>query len=369
MMSVLFLAPLPEPVTGHSLASQIFHAELIKHFKVEVVNLNKSEFKPGITSVQRVREVVGMLWRIWRRRNRYDTIYFTVSQSRAGNVKDLVVFLMCHRRLRTMAVHLHGGAGMMRLMSTKRSILRSLNRFFVQRLGAAIVLGPSQRKIYVGTLPDDRIHTVPNCAQDYLFADRESISRKFEHVVPLRILFLSNLLPGKGYVELVEAFRALDEPARSLLEIDFAGGFESEAHKANFLRSLEGHPQLHYHGTVRENAKKELFARAHVFCLPTYYPYEGQPMSILEAYASGCAVITTDHGGILDIFSDGVNGYCVARQSAPDLTRAIERAISAPARLRTMALANFDRATADHRAERYTSDLVGIMYKLHAHAA
>ena len=43
--------------------------------------------------------------------------------------------------------------------------------------------------------------------------------------------------------------------------------------------------------------------------MPTYYSNEGQPISILEAYVNGCAVITTENtGGIKDIFKDSVNG-------------------------------------------------------------
>jgi glycosyltransferase involved in cell wall biosynthesis len=63
-----------------------------------------------------------------------------------------------------------------------------------------------------------------------------------------------------------------------------------------------------YHGDssaciiVDGPGKKNLFSEAHIFCLPTYYPYEGQPIAILEAFASGCVVITTNHSGISDFF-------------------------------------------------------------------
>ena len=45
-----------------------------------------------------------------------------------------------------------------------------------------------------------------------------------------------------------------------------------------------------------------------MFCLPTWLKFEGQPISIIEAYASGCIVVTTANGGINDIFNDNVNG-------------------------------------------------------------
>ncbi|ELV8575558.1 glycosyltransferase family 4 protein, partial [Vibrio vulnificus] len=48
------------------------------------------------------------------------------------------------------------------------------------------------------------------------------------------------------------------------------------------------------------------FRDADIFILPSYN--EGQPISILEAYISSCYVVTTDVGGIKDIFQDQLNG-------------------------------------------------------------
>ena len=44
--------------------------------------------------------------------------------------------------------------------------------------------------------------------------------------------------------------------------------------------------------------KYDLLSRCHVFVLPTQYPVEAQPLALLEAMASGCAIVTT---GIAEI--------------------------------------------------------------------
>lgn len=54
--------------------------------------------------------------------------------------------------------------------------------------------------------------------------------------------------------------------------------------------------------------KRELLKKCYLFALPTRYPNEGQPISILEAMGNGMFIITTDHAGIPDIVEDGVNG-------------------------------------------------------------
>ena len=57
--------------------------------------------------------------------------------------------------------------------------------------------------------------------------------------------------------------------------------------------------------------KKELLKKCYIFALPTRYPNEGQPISILEAMGNGMFIITTDHAGIPDIVKDGVNGIVI----------------------------------------------------------
>lgn len=363
-MSVLFLGPLPDPVTGHSLACKVFFDELVKHQRVELVDLNKKELTTGVSSFSRVLEVLGSVARIWSKRKSCDVIYLTTSESLAGNIKDLLIYCACFGSLDRMVIHLHGGAGMREIMLGRSRLLRRLNAFFLARVGGAIVLGPRQVEIFADVVPRDRMHIVPNFAEDLFFADAATVDRKFARPEPLRILFLSNFLPGKGHRELLDAFFALDAEAKANVVVDFAGKFESPREEREFLRRIEHVPQLRYHGVVMGETKRRLLADAHVLCLPTYYAYEGQPISVLEGFASGCAVITTDHSGIGDIFVDGVNGYEVAKRSPASLKAAIERGIAGPEELLRFAKANHAVATERHRAARYTRDLLEITRKV-----
>jgi len=360
-MRVLFLGPLPDPITGQSLACQVFLDELIKHHHVDVVNMTKRGFKQGVSSFTRILEVVRILLQTWRKSASADVIYFTVSESYAGNAKDLLIYLLCFKRLPRMVIHLHGGAGIRRFMLSKRSVLRRVNEMFLRRVGGAIVLGPRHVDVFRNALPMERIHVVPNFADEALFADTESIERKFHATTPLRILFLSNLLPGKGHLELLDAFFAIDEGARRSIVIDFAGAFESDEQERVFLGRINDVPQIRYHGTVRGEQRRGLFHQAHVFCLPTYYPYEGQPLSILEAYASGCAVITTDHSGIRDVFAPEANGFEVAKRSSTDLAAAIERAIASPGTLHAMATTNVRTAELKYRTSTYNANMLRVI--------
>lgn len=358
-MKILFIAPLPPPITGHSLAAKILLYELVKHNQVEVVDFKKDILKQGVSSVNRIVQIFQIHKEIWHKKKDADVIYLTISQSIPGNIKDLITYAICFKILSRMIIHLHGG-GIRRLIFDRYRIFYHLNKFFLKRIGGAVVLGKSLISIFEAMVPQDRIYVVPNFAEDYLLLDPKKIKKKFLKTNPLRILFLSNLIPGKGYEELINAYMTLEDDLKKNIRIDFAGGFESKDHKKKFLDRIKDTIALHYHGIVSNGKKKELFSNSHLFCLPTYYYYEGQPISVLEAYASGCVVITTDHGGISDIFENGVNGFEVRKKSTISIKRKIEQILKKPGQLLPMALSNREIVYDKYRTSTHCSSLLKI---------
>lgn len=362
-MRVLFIAPLPEPITGQALACQVFLDELEKHYDVDVVDMGKREFTHGASYAGRFLEVGRMGLEAWRKRSSADVIYLTISESPAGNAKDLMFYVACLNKLSRVVIHLNGGAGF-RVLMRDHGFLRRVNAWFLRRLGGAIILGERHRDLFAGMVAPERTHIVPNFAEEFLFTDPAKIEAKFDGDSPLRVLFLSNLIAGKGYEELLEGFIALDPALRDAIRLEFAGGFASAKEEESFLKRMRSVPQATYHGTIRGDRKRQVFQDAHVFCLPTYYAYEGQPLSILEAYAAGCAVITTDHSGNCDVFTGGENGYLVEPRSPSSITSALERALKNRGELRAMALTNRQAADAHYRPATYQANMMRIVNTL-----
>jgi glycosyltransferase involved in cell wall biosynthesis len=352
---LLFIGPLPEPTTGHSLACKILLDDLQRTYDFEAVNLNKPTFREGIDSLGRVFSVLGNLLHIAKAQKSADLIYFTPSESVEGNLKDLAIYWLCRRKLSKMVIHLHGGASMRELMRGGESFVGRLNRPALSRLGGAIVLGKRLVDIFETLVPRDRIHVAANFAQDGLFLSDDQIRAKFALPGPVRLLFLSNLLAGKGHLELAEAFRRLPGPVRATLRLDFAGGFDTDENEAAFRARIADLPEIAYHGVVSGEAKRRLLAEAHVFCLPTYYAHEGQPISILEAYASGAVVITTDHSGIFDVFTDGENGFAVNKRSVAHLVERLRLVGTERGRLVEIGLRNAIKARSEFREGDFTT--------------
>jgi glycosyltransferase involved in cell wall biosynthesis len=62
---------------------------------------------------------------------------------------------------------------------------------------------------------------------------------------------------------------------------------------------------------------REAIADCHVYVLPSYH--EGMPRTVLEAMATGRAIITTNTSGCRETVSQGVNGYLVEPRDTKEL--------------------------------------------------
>ena len=191
-----------------------------------------------------------------------------------------------------------------------KPIQRKWNETALKQIDGSIVLGNSLKYIFEGLVDQDRIYVVPNCVDDeYLLSD-VSVKPKKE---PYHILYLSNFIRSKGYdivLEMAKGYK--NHPGDKKLHFDFAGKFYGEDEK-QFFESFVSDNGLEevitYHGIVDGEKKRDLFKNSTFFILPTNYPKEGQPISILEAMGNGMVILTTNHAGIPDVVEDGKNGY------------------------------------------------------------
>lgn len=353
---ILFVGTLPEPTTGQSLACQVLLEDLRSKYDVTVVDLVKSTLSKGVGSAIRVVEVLKIVLRTARGARHADVVYITIAESVLGNLRDLLLYVASIGKLKATVIHLHGGAGMRDLMSDRHRLLKRVNAVFLRRLGGVIVLGERHLSMFEPYVDQARLVVVPNFALNELFVEERDILAKFANVEPLRVLFLSNLIAGKGWIELLAAYEQLSPSMRESIELDFAGAIAEDDERGHFLERLDRLPRARYHGAVRGDTKASLLAEAHVFCLPTFYAFEGQPISILEAYASGCVVVTTDHSGIFDVFEPGLNGVEVEPKSIESLRSALTELLGRMD-LSQIALHNRRQAWAQFRSEEYCANV------------
>lgn len=349
-MNILFIAPIPPPIDGQSKASNMVLQKLIEEHNVFVINLSKKNLKNGAVSFSRIVAICRSLILVFKNRKGNDIIYLSIAESFLGNLRDVFVYLICFTNINNIYIHMLGGAGMTKIINGN-GLMSKVNRFFLKRLAGAIVEGSLNYETFSKVISPEKVTIVPNFAEDYLFVEDGEIEAKFVNLEVVEILYLSNLIPGKGYQELIDAFFELDEIYKKQIRLTFVGGFESHKQSEEFKALIKRDKRVKYLGNFIDGGeKRKLYCKTHVFCLPTYYPFEGQPISILEAYATGCVVISTNHSGIPFIFQDKTNGYMVEKGFVSSLTAALENVVVDKMNLKSIAFHNRNIAKENYRS-------------------
>lgn len=303
MKSICFLAQFPPPMHGLSKAVETLYNSRLKE---------KYDFsKIDITNNKRILHSLLALMRC-----KSDVVYFTPSQTRGGNLRDLVFLKLILWRRKKCIVHIHGGYYRQLIDNDVPAWQRKMNYHAVKRLAGGIVLGHSLHGIFEGILPDDKIFVCPNCVDDAFIATSvdEKLSKMQVEGSKLHILYLSNFIETKGYKEIQALARmAMERGDAEKFVFHFAGKFFDEREAMLFKEQSNALPNVKYHGVVGGQDKVDLLNKCHIFSLLSRYPNEGQPISILEAMGNGMAIITTDHAGIPEI-SSHENGFACSKQ-------------------------------------------------------
>ncbi len=158
---------------------------------------------------------------------------------------------------------------------------------------------------------------------------------------PVRFLLIARLLGDKGILEYAQAAQSV---RRDWPEVEFhlVGG--TDPNPAGIpeaeVRTWHSAGDIHWHGAQAD--VRPFLARCHVFVLPSYR--EGTPRTVLEAMATGRAVITTDAPGCRQTVAEGDTGFLVPLRDAPALAGAMIRLLQDPVLIARMGVAGRARA-------------------------
>jgi glycosyltransferase involved in cell wall biosynthesis len=333
---VLAVGPIPPPTNGMSVAFEVLRSGLVERgWNPIVVDIadRGDRSKPyqrlwrALVLVRAIaRAVVGM-WSV-------QLVYLTISQSRAGFLRDAPI-LVGARVLRIPAVvHLHGGNfdGFYR---SQPRIVQAFIRALLGKVSRIIVLSEGLKATFsmIPSWPELTI-AIPNpCATTGGRERRLPIGR-------VRILYLSNLMVEKGFLDLIEALHLLPAllPDREV-HLDLAGALQlvGGAHRTTGelehelrqrIASLPAGVTAQWHGVVTGGEKDRLLDEADVFVLPTYYRNEGQPIAILEALSKGIPIVTTAHRGIPEVLPPAMTEFLVPPRDPAAIAGSLARLIT-----------------------------------------
>ena len=319
---ILIIGPLPDPINGCSYANFILCKNLKKKgYEYDTINTSTNvlssqqgkdfSFKKAFSFIC----IYSSLFKVFRS----NLVYLTPGQTFYGILKYSPFILCCIFLRKPYVIHVHGNY-LGKQYQELKGIRANVFRYFISKASVGIVLSESLKSNFDGLLEYSKIVVVENFVEDGIYASMNENQKP--HDKP-RIVYLSNLMKEKGILDLLDALILLKERNVNFNAI-IAGSIENEIEKEVRQKILFLKDYVQYLGNVKGEQKYKILKESNIFILPTYYKMEGQPISILEALATGNIVITTKQGGISDIISNQ-NGYFVEAKSALSIAHCIEK--------------------------------------------
>ena len=134
------------------------------------------------------------------------------------------------------------------------------------------------------------------------------------------VLFVGRLVEIKGVTYLIEAMKDLD----AVLVIVGDGPLRENLEK----QANECRDKIIFLGAKTHDELRTIYASSDVFVMPSITTEDGAKegfgLVILEAMASGLAVVASNSGGIPKIIQDGVNGLLCEEKNIEDIRNALK---------------------------------------------
>ena len=271
--------------------------------------------------------------------------YIPAPGKRSALYRDWVVMLICRPFFKRVILHWHaaGLAKWLEMVVTIRS--RSLTYRLMKQVDLSIVLSKYNRadaeklfsrqvRVVSNGIPDP----CPQFAHEVLprRKARSAARRKLLAGATLepadlndtggepeliRVLYLAHCTREKGLFDTLAAValanqRLRDRHAPVSVRLQVTGGFVTAEEKAEFERLL-AEPgmadMIQYLGFVSGDQKNQLLREADLFCFPTYYENENQPVNLIEAMAFGLPILTTRWRSLPELFPANYPGLVNVR--------------------------------------------------------
>jgi glycosyltransferase involved in cell wall biosynthesis len=163
-------------------------------------------------------------------------------------------------------------------------------------------------------LDAERVAHIPNGVGERFFFERP-----YHDQPVLRLLYAGTWLDQRGIFYIREALKSLQKQRKNWTFTIAGSGVPADQLKEFFGDSLRD--QILVESVVPADEMPDLYAHHDVLLFPSLM--EGLPSVLLEAMASGMAVITTDTCGMPDVVEDGFNGLLVPPANAAAIETAI----------------------------------------------
>jgi glycosyltransferase involved in cell wall biosynthesis len=256
--------------------------------------------------------------------------------------RDWLVMLLCRPFFPRVILHWHAAGLAKWLERVVQMRSRSLTYRFMKQVDLSIVLSKynqadaeklfSQRiKVVSNGIPDPcssfSTQVLPrrrarfNARQKARSGVMKPDHGPASEALTIKVLYLAHCTHEKGLFDALSGVRRANEiltkegsPLSLLLVV--AGTFVNPDEKEKWERLMtqpELAKQARWHGFVSGKEKDQLLTEADLFCFPTYYQNENQPVNLIEAMAYGLPILTTRWRSIPELFPPDYSGLVEVR--------------------------------------------------------
>jgi len=352
----LLIGPLTPPYTGQSVAFS--YLKKIETNELDLEFHNTQRFRNSFSNY--FSSVFFLPLKILC--SSYALIYFIGSRSKFGFLRQFPFLLISIILRKKIINHLHGADFYDFYQNS--TFLKPFVKLCYDRVNTSIVLLEPMKKEFVD-FPQMKLEVIPN-AYEANFDFSKIIFPK-----PKNILYLSNIMASKGILEFLDAaYILLKENSDLTISIagDFIGDHLKKKSQIQKIFYLYYNPlkdkykeRINYFGVLSGRKKKELFLKNSIFILPTYYPTEAFPISIIEAMKTGNAIITTKHNYLGQIINQR-NGCLIAKHSTGEIVDATKLLINDITLLQQIQEYNIQISSKEYTLANYLTKVKKIIY-------
>ncbi len=241
-------------------------------------------------------------------------IFHTVTSGNMGSLRDYEIMKLCHK---------HGIKGIMHCrygcipedISSKGLIGRLLRKAMKEYDQIWVLDKRSYNALNNIPYLTGKVFLTPNSIE--VKEQIDETPKNYKHVA-----FIGNLVPTKGLFELAEAVTRFDD-----VVLDIIGPGEEPVLER--LREISGdklNKNIFIHGGLPNDKAVEFMKKVDIVALPTYFPWEGFPISIIEAMSLTKMVISCPRAAIPDMLTDIDGNRCgilVKEKSVDEIVDAI----------------------------------------------
>jgi glycosyltransferase involved in cell wall biosynthesis len=153
---------------------------------------------------------------------------------------------------------------------------------------------------------------------------------------PWRLVCVARIEPKKGQLHLIEAVHALNRDRSRNVELHLIGEPDkADEASQRYSKQVRDYCQanglldtVHFEGRRSQDEVRRFLGDAQLFVAPFVETdtgdKDGIPTALLEAMATGVAIVVTDAGSMLEVITDGTDGVVVPQRDAKALADAIE---------------------------------------------